>query len=623
MPVVWQLLSNNLENPSCVPVPPGHVDDPSFPHGFSVTNLHVHGLHVSPRSPADDVLTEVTPGSYFNYQYQLPRNHVAGTFWYHAHKHGSVALQVTGGMAGALLVRGGLDKLPAIKQAHERLFVLQQTQFELQQDGSLRACPEVLYSKMTPQNPPLALPLTLVNGQIQPKFRMRPKAIERWRFIHAGITEVIQPQVVTFAPDDTAMTQPKVVPIYEIAIDGIPRPKMTKYDAPPFAMYPGYRWDVLFQAPDAPNTTYYLRDAGAAAPETLQGAPTPPQFLAVIEVEQNPAPGVPLWPTDAELQACIPDALSPIDDYEVGARKCKLVFGLQGLQFLIDGQPYDPKRLDRVARLGTAEEWSLQSTAASHPFHIHVNPFEQLIFDSTGKVTDRIWRDTVRVAPNAPATVRMRFRDFAGETVLHCHRLDHEDQGMMEKLRILDVNEVMPANVRIACPPLNIGAKPAASARRLPPFQLKDGKGIVHRSEEFSGKPLVVVLFRGLSCLHCVQQLKRLDQLHDEFAKAGITAVAISTDDDETLATAYASYAEENVLPFDLLANGDLGLFRSLGCFASGPLHGTFVVDQQGKICWQTIGQDPYMDIDAVLLAARTLTKAVTVSAASVSASNK
>ena len=70
-------------------------------HRPNTTSLHVHGWHVSPRE--DDVFTLIPPGSSKTYVYHLPSSHPAGTFWYHAHGHGSSSLQA-GWMAGALVV---------------------------------------------------------------------------------------------------------------------------------------------------------------------------------------------------------------------------------------------------------------------------------------------------------------------------------------------------------------------------------------------------------------------------------------------------------------------------------------------------------------------------------------
>jgi len=71
-------------------------------HCPDTTNLHIHGPHVSPDE--DNINTTVLPGEYLDYTYTIPSNHLMGTYWYHAHKHGSAALQVAGGMAGMLFV---------------------------------------------------------------------------------------------------------------------------------------------------------------------------------------------------------------------------------------------------------------------------------------------------------------------------------------------------------------------------------------------------------------------------------------------------------------------------------------------------------------------------------------
>ena len=58
------------------------------------TNLHTHGLHVSPAGNSDNVLLDIAPGETFEYEIKIPPDHVPGTYWYHAHMHGSTATQV-------------------------------------------------------------------------------------------------------------------------------------------------------------------------------------------------------------------------------------------------------------------------------------------------------------------------------------------------------------------------------------------------------------------------------------------------------------------------------------------------------------------------------------------------
>ena len=69
---------------------------------FSDTNLHTHGLWISPSGHSDNVLISIAPGSSFQYSYEIPADHPAGTYWYHPHQHGAGYVQVGSGMAGAL-----------------------------------------------------------------------------------------------------------------------------------------------------------------------------------------------------------------------------------------------------------------------------------------------------------------------------------------------------------------------------------------------------------------------------------------------------------------------------------------------------------------------------------------
>ena len=80
----------------CVAKLTGGVDLPD------TTVLHTHGLHVSPYE--DNIDTHVNPQHSLLYEYDIPADHLMGTHWYHAHKHGSTYLQVQGGMVGGLLV---------------------------------------------------------------------------------------------------------------------------------------------------------------------------------------------------------------------------------------------------------------------------------------------------------------------------------------------------------------------------------------------------------------------------------------------------------------------------------------------------------------------------------------
>jgi FtsP/CotA-like multicopper oxidase with cupredoxin domain len=103
--------------------------------------------------------------------------------------------------------------------------------------------------------------------------------------------------------------------------------------------------------------------------------------------------------------------------------------------FLIDGRSFDPDRVDLRARLGTVEEWTVRNTSTmDHPFHLHVWPF-QVVEQSRGTPAAG-WKDVVNVPAGGWAKVRIRFADFGGKSVFHCHILDHEDMGMMGTIEV-------------------------------------------------------------------------------------------------------------------------------------------------------------------------------------------
>lgn len=84
------VLRNSLEHDA---VPLSDLPTNTF-KAFNTTTLHTHGLHVSPRAPADDVFAMVAPGEESHYEYHIPVEHMGGTFWYHPHMHGASMMQV-------------------------------------------------------------------------------------------------------------------------------------------------------------------------------------------------------------------------------------------------------------------------------------------------------------------------------------------------------------------------------------------------------------------------------------------------------------------------------------------------------------------------------------------------
>ena len=115
------------------------------------------------------------------------------------------------------------------------------------------------------------------------------------------------------------------------------------------------------------------------------------------------------------------------------------------------------------------------------------------------------------------------------------------------------------------------------------------------------GKPTLVVFYLGLGCLHCVEQLKALGPTAKAFAELGIDVVAVGTDGVESVAESLAAMQEEERFPFPLLADPQMAAFRAWRCyddFEEMPLHGTFLVDGKGRVRWQDLSFEPFMDME-------------------------
>ena len=101
-------------------LPPCTAEEMEMGSCHNETNLHTHGLWISPAGNSDNVMISIPPGGRFDYEFLIPEDHPAGTFWYHPHRHGSGAYQVGSGMAGALIVEGALDG-PGIERLVQRI----------------------------------------------------------------------------------------------------------------------------------------------------------------------------------------------------------------------------------------------------------------------------------------------------------------------------------------------------------------------------------------------------------------------------------------------------------------------------------------------------------------------
>ena len=269
----------------------------------------------------------------------------------------------------------------------------------------------------------------------------------------------------------------------------------------------------------------------------------PPCWRGFTSAERRRKMALPQKSELAGLTAC-----ARINTF-VGTRKFELT-GLSATTWTINGLLFGAEcAQDQCPQVDTAEEWTLHSSNDNHPFHVHVNPFQVLsIKDSNNNETLKqpVWKDTILLPQNYTICFRTQFADYPGKTVLHCHKLDHEDYGMMEMFRIL-----------AKC--YNTAPQPKVVSQRQPLPDLGQaatwGKDITgadgkwHTLAEFKGRPLVLAFYRGKGCPHCVEQLRLISAGNTALEAAGMSVVAIGTDSKNSLIAAQPRMSHEASSP--------------------------------------------------------------------------
>jgi len=372
------------------------------------TNLHVHGLHVSPEGNADNPFLTINAGETFDYDYQLPPDHPTGTFWYHPHLHGSVADQLFAGLYGAIVV----EEDRPVPVARERVLVISDISFDGQ--GNVRRASQA--DRMMGREGDLLL----VNGQVSPVLEGRPGERERWRVVNACSSRFLRLAV-----------KGQQLQLLGMDLGRSERPD----DVDEVLLAPGNRADLLVTLREG---TAELRTLGVdrgGMGMMGSGIASGPATLATLAVTGN----------SVAVAEPVPDGPTPRDlrDASVARRReltmaMGMGMGMGGrmMSFTIDGKEFDHQRTDQEVNAGDIEEWTIRNTSPmDHPFHLHVWPM-QLVEERGRPVEEPTWRDVVIVPAGGAVVVRIPFEDITGRTVYHCHILDHEDLGMMGVIEV-------------------------------------------------------------------------------------------------------------------------------------------------------------------------------------------
>jgi suppressor of ftsI len=378
-----------------------------------MTNLHYHGLNVSPRRPSDDIFIHVDPGQDFDYQITIPPDHPAGLFWYHPHAHGLTEFQTYSGMSGGLIVEGLLDPFPALRAITERVMLLKDLQ--VGDDGQIPPLGQIDSNAGTTRT---------MNGQINPLLVIRPGEVQLWRIGNIGADIFYR-----LALDGHVM--------YEIARDGNRHTQLVPTHE--ILLGPSSRVEVLVRG--AEQGLYQFKTLGVSTGS--DGDQYPEVTLATLASVGTPAASVALPG---------PKEFPPVEDLRTRrvdqSRTFRFTENPDTNEFFINGRKFDMNRVDTTVPLGHVEEWTiLNATNELHVFHIHQLDFQ--VVEINGEPQPFVgYQDTVnmpvqRPGPNGTSVpgsvvVRLPFTNpvIVGRFVYHCHIMAHEDNGMMAVIEV-------------------------------------------------------------------------------------------------------------------------------------------------------------------------------------------
>lgn len=390
---------------------------------MDMTNLHFHGLQISPQAPQDNVIDMMAmPRDTLHYVVEIPADHPPGLFWYHTHPHGESHRQALDGMSGAIVIEGMDRYVPEVRNLREQVLVVRGESIEHGPDDTVLLHRVEAQAPSCGSGPDEIDRIFTVNAEVRPTIGINPGERQFWRIVNASADRYI----------DLELDGQK---FEVVALDGMPLayhdPKHPIKIVEHALVPPAGRLEAIVTGPVASVHSALRTRCVNTGPD---GDPNPAMVLA--DIRQGSA--TPLTKPNVGRDVR-PAEYKQIDlrAFEASQPDFVVTFTEDKKGFYINGQKYAPDSPAMTrARVGTYQHWRiLNQSRELHPVHIHQTHF--LAYAENGvSVQQPVWLDTVNVPTGGSVDVVMDFTNpvIKGMSLFHCHLLNHEDKGMMAKI---------------------------------------------------------------------------------------------------------------------------------------------------------------------------------------------
>lgn len=233
--------------------------------------------------------------------------------------------------------------------------------------------------------------------------------------------------------------------------------------------------------------------------------------------------------------------------------------------------------------------------ARSKEFAEAIEAARQSVVTSSAQVAPRLELASILQQSGDDASATREYQALATA-------FSHLDTGLVDsgltilkRLDELKTNANQPSSnlpsISAAIPGIN---KP----QMAPAFSLPNRHDQQLSLRDLRGKAVLVVFYLGAGCPHCIEQLQSFSPLKEDFERADISVVAVSTDSVAGLQESFKVTGADEAIPFRLVSDHSLKAFRDFGVvdhWTQKPLHGSFLIDPQGAILWRYVGREPFM----------------------------